>query len=197
MAFEGGLPDCEVAAVAWPDSAQLTVGTWLAAGCDPAAVTGPACAADAATSRKQSEAVARAAASTRLFRFFISASPLIAGIALAGDHLNVTGGDGHDAAGQPNGRRGIPVVDEHEEPALPVGAPDDLQVARPGARLHRGGRRVEAGRGAGGGEHRRRGRGVGTGGNVPGAAFAQVVAGDRGTAGRRAAGVPGHRLGPG
>jgi hypothetical protein len=55
MAFAGGLPDCEVVAVAWPDSAQLIVGTWLAPGCAPAAVAGPACAVDAATSRKQSE----------------------------------------------------------------------------------------------------------------------------------------------
>src|SRR5258707_11486376 len=55
MAFEGGLPDCEVVAVAWPDSAQLTVGTWLAPGRDPVAAAGPACAADAATSREQSE----------------------------------------------------------------------------------------------------------------------------------------------
>ena len=38
---------------------------------------------------------------------------------------------------------------------------------------------ADAGRVAGGGEHGGRGRGVGAGGNVPGAAFAQVVAGDR------------------
>ena len=55
MAFEDGLPDCELVAAAWPDSAQLIVGTWLAPSGDPAAVAGPACAADAATSRKQSE----------------------------------------------------------------------------------------------------------------------------------------------
>src|ERR1700730_16006582 len=55
MAFEGGWPDCEVAAVAWPDSAPLTDGRWVAPGCGPAAVAGPACAGDAATSRRQSE----------------------------------------------------------------------------------------------------------------------------------------------
>jgi len=38
----GRVPDCEVVAVAWPDSAQLTVGTWLAPGCGPVAVVGPA-----------------------------------------------------------------------------------------------------------------------------------------------------------
>ena len=42
---DGGLPDCEVVAVAWPDSAQLTVGTWLEPGGDPAAAAGPARAA--------------------------------------------------------------------------------------------------------------------------------------------------------
>ena len=55
----------------------------------------------------------------------------------------------------------------------------------------------EAGRVAGGGEQGGRGGGVGAGGDVPGAALAQVVAGDGGAARRGAVGVPGDRLGAG
>jgi hypothetical protein len=58
MAFAAGLPDCEVVAAAWPDSAQLTAGTWLAPGGDPAVAAGPACAVDAAMSDAQSESPA-------------------------------------------------------------------------------------------------------------------------------------------
>jgi hypothetical protein len=61
MAFAGGLPDCEAPAVAWPDSAQLTVGTWPAPGGDPAAEAGPACAAAAVMISEQSESPARMA----------------------------------------------------------------------------------------------------------------------------------------
>jgi len=56
MAFAGGLPDCEVVAVAWPDRAQLTAGTWLEF--DELAVAdgvAPTRMADAARNRAQSE----------------------------------------------------------------------------------------------------------------------------------------------